>query len=90
MLHGRPGTGCPSYDEEVSRKMRDTAGGTPALPFEEAAPSFSSPNRQSLLFNHSPCSRPFAFKFSEKSTTGVSCLLRKNEPLWCGKAAMNC
>ena len=22
---------------EVSRKMRDTAGGTPALPFEEAA-----------------------------------------------------
>jgi hypothetical protein len=23
--------------EEVPRKMRDTAGGTPALPFEEAA-----------------------------------------------------
>jgi hypothetical protein len=33
----------PSDHEEVSRKMRDTAGGTPALPFEEAA-SFSSPN----------------------------------------------
>jgi hypothetical protein len=29
--------------KEVSRKMRDIAGGTPALPFEEAA-SFSSPN----------------------------------------------
>jgi hypothetical protein len=29
--------------EEVSRKMRDTAGGTPALPFEEAASSFSYP-----------------------------------------------
>jgi len=29
--------------EEVSREMRDTASGTPALPFEEAA-SFSSPN----------------------------------------------
>jgi len=26
--------------KEVSRKMRDTAGGTPALPFEEAASSF--------------------------------------------------
>jgi hypothetical protein len=29
--------------EEVSREMRDTASGTPAFPFEEAA-SFSSPN----------------------------------------------
>jgi hypothetical protein len=29
--------------EEVSRKMRDNAGGTPALPFEESASSFSFP-----------------------------------------------
>ena len=27
--------------KEVSRKMRDTAGGTPALPFEEATSSCS-------------------------------------------------
>jgi hypothetical protein len=27
----------PATVEEVPRKMRDTAGGTPALPFEEAA-----------------------------------------------------
>jgi hypothetical protein len=33
--------------EEVSRKMRDTAGGTPALPFEEADSSFS-PNHSSF------------------------------------------
>jgi hypothetical protein len=32
-LQRRPGTGCPSYDEEVSRKMQDTASETPALPF---------------------------------------------------------
>ena len=32
-LQRRPGTGCPSYDEEVSRKMQDTASGTLALPF---------------------------------------------------------
>ncbi|MCX6845852.1 MAG: hypothetical protein NTU84_04695, partial [Verrucomicrobia bacterium] len=43
-LHGRPRVRCSSYDEEVSRKMRDTAGGTPALPFEESASSFSFPN----------------------------------------------
>jgi len=30
----------PTRIEEVSRKMRDTAGGTPALPSEEAASSF--------------------------------------------------
>ena len=36
-LHGRPGARCSSYEEEVSRKMRDTAGETPALPFEESA-----------------------------------------------------
>jgi hypothetical protein len=29
--------------KEVSRKMRDTAGGTPALPFEEAASSIHNP-----------------------------------------------
>jgi hypothetical protein len=29
--------------EEASRKMRDTASETLALPFEEAASSFSSP-----------------------------------------------
>ena len=28
--------------KEVSRKMRDTAGGTPALPFEEGTYSCSS------------------------------------------------
>jgi hypothetical protein len=33
MLHGRTGTGCPSYDEEVSRKMQGTASGKLALPF---------------------------------------------------------
>jgi hypothetical protein len=33
MLHERTGTGCPSYDEEVSRKMQDTASETLALPF---------------------------------------------------------
>jgi hypothetical protein len=32
--------------EEVPRKMRGTAGGTPALPFEEAASSLS------LITNH--------------------------------------
>ena len=36
-LHGRPGARCSSYKEEVSRKVRDTAGGTPALPIEESA-----------------------------------------------------
>jgi hypothetical protein len=37
--------------EEVSRKMRDTASETLALPFEEAASSFSSPitNNQYLF-----------------------------------------
>ena len=29
--------------EEVSRKMRDTAGGTPELPFEEAADHLRGP-----------------------------------------------
>jgi hypothetical protein len=33
----------PTLIEEVSRKMRDTAGGTPALPYEEAAFFFFSP-----------------------------------------------
>ena len=36
-LQGRTGTRCPSYDEEVPRRMRGTAGGTLALPFEEVA-----------------------------------------------------
>ena len=31
--------------EEVSCKMRDTAGGTPALPFEEAASSYAPNNK---------------------------------------------
>jgi len=35
--------------EEVSRKMRDTAGGTPALPFEETASSIHDP-RSFFLF----------------------------------------
>jgi len=33
---------APATMKMVSRKMRDTAGGTPALPFEEAASSFYS------------------------------------------------
>jgi hypothetical protein len=33
----------PTLIEEVPRKMRDTAGGTPALPYDEATSSFSSP-----------------------------------------------
>ena len=54
-LHGRPGTGCPSYGksqrcephrptgvEEMSRKMRDTVSETLALQYEEAAASSSS------------------------------------------------
>ena len=45
-LQGRTGTRCPSYEEEVPRRMRGTAGGTPALPFEEVASSLS------LLTNH--------------------------------------
>jgi len=37
MLQGRTGTGCPSCEEVVPRRMRGTAGGTPALPFDKAA-----------------------------------------------------
>jgi hypothetical protein len=43
--HSRPFAfirGSTSSIEEVPRKMRDTAGETPALPFEKAASSFSS------------------------------------------------
>ena len=39
--------------EKVSRKMRDTAVETLALPYENAAASCSSPNNQSQITNNS-------------------------------------
>jgi hypothetical protein len=40
-LHFKTWSGPLQPHKEVSRKMRDTAGGTPALPFEEATSSCS-------------------------------------------------
>ena len=51
----RRGPRRPTVVEEAPRKMRDTAGGTPALPIEEAASSFSSP-----ITDHPSLSRSFA------------------------------
>jgi hypothetical protein len=41
-LHFKTWSGPLQPHEEVSLKMYDTAGGTPALPFEEASSSISS------------------------------------------------
>jgi hypothetical protein len=54
-LHFKTWSGTLQPHKEVSRRMRDTAGGTPELPFEEAASSCSSTSMLNItLFPNNP------------------------------------